>query len=335
MKLKYCLIVASSLIFCALPNNQVQAAKYSPSEAKQVKQFQKDYVMLDRSMIYDQSNLYEIKPNFASPFNPGRLKDAYVKTSIAYVNYYRSLFGLKAENNFDADNLDAQLAASALASVNAEANFNAHGLTNYHRPKYFPKNEWSKAQTASLGNINFLDSPSGATAGEIVTDLLQDRNNISGTGDTGHRALILSSRATRIGIGASYGQNGRLYSVQNGIFADDILRKATKDVVTYPAKTLFAYELLDKTTPWSAYFAKKTISCKPSVYITDLTTGKKTKAKYVKNYGRSYYASGYISAITFSPSSKLKLVNTHKYRVQIGKSYSYSFRLFRQNNYQH
>lgn len=310
---------------------QVQAANYSSSEAKKVRQFQSDHKLLD-STVYNENNLYITRPHFGKPFNPGTLDPFYVQSSMDYINYYRSLFGLPYEQNPDTDSRNAQLGASVLAAVNAKTSLRAHGLLGYNRPSYISKEDWEKAENATLGNINFLESTNGATAGEIVTDLLQDQNNISGAGNTGHRALLLSARATHMGIGAAYGRNnGKFYSVENGVFADDILRTPVKDTVTYPSETVFPYELIDEDTPWSAYFSNRHISRTPKVYITDLTTKKKYRAKHVRNFGTDYYSNGYSAAISFNPGAT-KIVNTHKYKVQIGNYYTYSFRLFRQNS---
>lgn len=311
---------------------EVQAANYSSSEAKQVIKFQKAYKELDTSS-YDQDTIYTVQPNFASPFNAGALDPVYISTSMDYINYYRSLFGLPAEVNKAKDNKNAQLGAASLAAVNAKTSLRAHGLIGYERPSYISSKQWTAAESATLGNINFLESDDGASAGEIVTDLLQDADNIAGAGNTGHRALLLSARATRMGIGAAYGKNnGKFYSVENGVFADDILRTPVKKTVTYPSNTVFPYELLTSDTPWSAYFANKRITRKPKVYITDLTTGKKYKAAHVRNFGTDYFGDGYSSAITFKPSSSMKVVNTHKYKVQISGVYTYSFRLFREKS---
>lgn len=326
---KLVLIIVSA-IFCmgnfSLP---VQAASYSNSETKKVQKFQNAYHKLSQK-VYTIQNLYDEKPLFSDPFNPGVLTPSYITTSMQYVNYYRSLVGLPNDANNSLINHNAQLGASSLAAVNAKTSLDAHGLLGYKKPSYISDKDWDTAETATLGNINFLESDNGATAGEIVTDLVRDDNNIAGQGNTGHRALLLSARATRMGIGAAYGRsNGKFYSVENGLFADDILRTPVKNTVTFPSAGVFPYELLGKATPWSAYFANKHISRKPKIYITDLTTNKKVKATEVRNFGTDYYGNGYSAAITFKPG-KLKIINTHKYRVQISGVATYSFRLFRQ-----
>ncbi|GAA3638581.1 CAP domain-containing protein [Lactobacillus hamsteri] len=333
MKIKaaFLVLTASVAIFSytsMADTEQVHAAKYSKSEIKSVRKFQRNYRLLSKKK-YNQTNLYEVTPNFGEPFNPGKLEPAYVNASMNYINYYRSLFGLPSESNPDKDNIDAQIGAASLASVNANIDLHAHGLLGYKRPTYIDKHNWDTAESATLGNINFLENNSSATAGEIVTDLLQDQNNLAGYGNTGHRALLLSAKATHMGIGAAYGNNGVMYSVQNGVFADDILRKPVKSSVTYPSKFVFPYEMVNKSTPWSAYFATKTINGTPKVYIRDLTTKKNYRGNSVHNFKNSYFSDGYSSAITFYPG-KTKLVNTHKYQVKIGDYYSYSFRLFRE-----
>lgn len=321
-----------SALFCVGSfSTPAYGASYSSSETKKVQTLQRTYHKLSQK-VYTEQNLYKEKPIFNDPFNPGTLTPAYITTSMQYINYYRSLCGLPNDANTAQINHNAQIGASSLAAVNAKTSLDAHGLLGYKKPSYISEQDWDIAESATLGNINFLESDTGASAGEIVTDLIRDDNNIAGQGNTGHRALILSARATRMGIGAAYGKNNsKFYSVENGLFADDILRTPVKNTVTFPSSGVFPYELLGKDTPWSAYFANIHISRTPKVYITDLTTNKKVKATEVRNFGTDYYGSGYSAAITFKPG-KLKIVNTHKYRVQISGVTSYSFRLFRQES---
>lgn len=74
---------------------------------------------------------------------------------MAYVNYYRSLVGLPDDANYANDNVNAQLGAAALASVNAEQNSRAHGLQGYVKPGYISDTDWDTAENTTLGNINF------------------------------------------------------------------------------------------------------------------------------------------------------------------------------------
>lgn len=310
----------------------VRAAKYTKSESRQVQTYQQAYQQLDQTN-YDRVNLFKSLPVFAEPFQAGELQPAYIQTSMNYINYYRSLFNLPAENNYSQDNIDAQIGASALAALNAQTSLQAHGLLGYKRPEYISKADWNTAELVTLGNINFLEDSTNQP-GQIVTDLLQDRNNLAGIGNTGHRALLLSARATKMGIGAAYGKdNHKFYSVENGIFASDILRQPAQNIVTYPSKRLFPYELVTEDTPWSAYFAQKHIKQIPKVYITDLSVKKRHKyrATHVRNFGTDYFSDGYSAAVSFKPNNKIKLINTHKYRVQIGKIYSYTFKFFKEN----
>lgn len=331
MKKKNLLVIVVAIFSCIMVTAQpTYAAKYSKSENKQVKYFQRQYRNLSKRE-YNRYNLYQQEPNFADPFSPGILDSTYIPDTMGYINYYRSLFGLPADANYDEDNRSAQIGAAALASVNAAANLKAHGLLDYIRPSYISEDDWDIAENSTLGNINFLDDARNATAGEIVTDLIREDNNIAGAGNIGHRAMILSTRATRMGIGAAYGQNtDMLYSVEYGLFADDILRAPVKNQVVYPANKVFPYELVGKNTPWS-YSTTKRISSVPKIYITDLTKNKKKRyrASQVRNFKTMFYGEGYTTTITYRPG-KIKLVNTHKYKVEIGKHYTYTFRFFRQ-----
>lgn len=330
MKIKHMLLLMAAALAVELSvGTPVQAARYTKSEAKIIRKFQRQYRKLSR-VEYNENNIYLKKPNFQVPFSPGELDPNYIPTSMGYINYYRSLVGLPKERNDGIDNLNAQIGAAALASVNAAPNLQAHGLLNYSKPNYISDKDWNIAENSTLGNLNFLKNGS-ATAGEIVTDLIREDNNIAGKGNIGHRALLLSTRATRMGIGAAYGQiNNTLYSVENGLFADDILRNPVKNRIVYPANRLFPYELVDKDTPWS-YSTTKRISGSPKIYITDLSKKKKRRyrATQVRNFGTLFYGEGYTTTITYRPG-KVKLINTHKYRVQIGKHYTYTFKFFRQ-----
>lgn len=332
MKVKQTLLLTVAALAIGLSaGTPVQAARYSKSEARVVRKFQRRYRELSQ-VKYNESNIYLQRPYFNTPFFAGTLDPSYIPASMDYINYYRSLVGLPEEANNESDNINAQIGAAALASVNAAPNLQAHGLLNYTKPDYISDADWDTAENSTLGNLNFLEDGS-ATAGEIVTDLLREDNNIAGKGNIGHRALILSTRATRMGIGAAYGRiNNILYSVENGLFADDILRTPVKNRIVYPANRLFPYELVGKNTPWS-YSTTSRITGKPKIYITDLSLKKKRRyrATQVKNFDTMFYGEGYTTTITYRPSKKTKVVNTHKYRVQIGKHYTYTFRFFRQN----
>lgn len=188
MKIKHKLLVAATAIIAALGinANHAFAAKYSKTEAKQIRQFQRQYHNL-ATVRYNKQNLYLQEPNLALPFSPGVLDPSYIPTTMDYVNYYRALAGLPTELNHAEDNSAAQLGATALAAVNARQDLKVHGLLGYTRPYYFSEQDWNIAENSTLGNINFLESNNGATAGEIVTDLIREDNNIAGKGNIGHR----------------------------------------------------------------------------------------------------------------------------------------------------
>ena len=134
--------VVECIAFTAQP---VQAAKYSKSEAKQVKYFQRKYKNLDKAQ-YNRNSIYQQTPNFANPFSPGVLNPAYISTTMDYVNYYRDLVGLPSELILMTLTV-APDRCCILAAVNASASLQAHGLINYLRPNYISENDWGIART--------------------------------------------------------------------------------------------------------------------------------------------------------------------------------------------
>lgn len=72
MKIKHKLLVAATAIIAAFGINTttVHAAKYSKTEAKQVRQFQHQYYSLSK-IKYTKQNIYQQQPNFGLPFSAG------------------------------------------------------------------------------------------------------------------------------------------------------------------------------------------------------------------------------------------------------------------------
>lgn len=135
--------------------------------------------------VYPQQNIYASKPSLKKKFKAGSLKSS-------YINYYRDLFGLTAVKTSSQGNKNAQTTAAVMAAINANPFVNQHGLPNEKQPSYISKKNWLLAQDVSnSANLNFNASPQ--TAGDVVTDLLTDRYNLSGS-DTGHRVWLLSTR---------------------------------------------------------------------------------------------------------------------------------------------
>ncbi|KRL63366.1 CAP domain-containing protein [Lactobacillus psittaci] len=322
---KVTMLTASALLLPFLyGTGQVRAAEFSQAEKNQVEAYQKEYKALD-SQDYNTSKLYQTQP---SDTNPGTLNQDYIKGSLGYVNYYRQLAGLDRETTNDQANQDAQLAAWALAKTNYPVSSDAHGILNTEKPAGMTDEQWDKAQLASFGNITFNSNDPGLShSGIDVKRLLLDNNNIDGSPLTGHRDLILSARASKIGFGTATGKNGIRYVVQNGVFASDLVKNIWKDT-QYPSKGLFPVELLNEAdTPWSVYFGQLDFKENPEITITDDDTGKKVTATNVKNLGHFNYAYGYKTTIDYLPTG-VDLIVGHQYTIKIGDLYTYSFKLF-------
>ena len=319
--------VALLTLTLATNNHSVYAADFSQEESQQVVDYQKQYQAIDKS-TYSNQNMYDSTP---TDTDSGKLNSQYIKTSLDYINYYRKLAGLNAETTTDSANNDAQLAAWALAKVNYPVSKDAHGILNTQKPEGMTDSDWDKAQLASFGNITFTHNYDGSSNPETdVNSPFLDNNNIDGTALTGHRDLLLSARASRIGFGAAIGTNKIKYTVQNGVFADDLLKSNIWADVSFPSKELYPIELLQhENTPWSIYLGNTEVVGTPVITITDKDTGKTYTATNVKNLGRFNWAYGYKTTIDYMPTG-VELVLGHEYLVKVGNVYSYSFKLFSQ-----
>lgn len=316
--------------FTLASNNIIEAADFTPEEQAEVAKFQNEYAALNKK-TFNSGNIYSVKPNLIKPFNAGKLDQEYIDIQLSYINYYRNLFGLNAITANDSDNKDAQTTAAVMAAIDANPFVNQHGLPSDKRPSYISRKNWKLAQEISnASNLNF--NASDQTAGEVITDLLTDRYNLSGS-DTGHRAWILSTRLTATSVGAAYGTNGYRYSVNKVLYDSDADQPASREMVAYPNAGVFPIELLQgDSVAWSLYLSDQTYTKIPKITVTDDDTGKRVDATNVSNY--STYGYGYFSTvITYYPSN-LKLVDGHQYTVKIGNLKNYSFKLFTQSNTQ-
>ncbi|GAA3639725.1 CAP domain-containing protein [Lactobacillus hamsteri] len=312
--------------FAAVSQN-AQAATFSSGEVTQVHHFQKEYANLSKK-IYSQNNIYTTAPHLTKPFSAGKIQQDYINDQLAYINYYRSLFGLPPIVDNKTANKSAQKTASVMAAINANPFINQHGLPNEQRPAYINKSIWKLAQdTSETSNLNF--NVSDQSAGDVVTDLLTDHYNLTGS-DTGHRAWLLSTRLTSTGIGAAYGTNGYRYSVQKVLNVDDLFQNASQPTVAYPSAGVFPVELTKgKNIAWSLYLSNKIFAGKPKVTITDKDTNTSYNAKKVTNYSSAGYGN-FKTVITYSPG-KTPIIAGHEYQVKVGNLYTYTFKLFKQN----
>ena len=228
-------IAAAATLFIPLVGQVTQAATFTTQEVNEVHNFQKEYANLDKTS-YSAANIYAKKPNLSKKFKVGRLDPKYIKTQTDYINYYRSLFSLPAISTTDTLNKNAQITAAVMAAINANPFINQHGLPSETKPSNISKFVWKLAKdTSETSNLNF--NVSQQTAGDVITDLITDHYNLTGS-DTGHRAWLLSSRLTTTGIGAAYGTNGYRYSVQKVLNINDTFRPASQPVVAYPSMRL-------------------------------------------------------------------------------------------------
>ncbi|QGV05192.1 CAP domain-containing protein [Lactobacillus acetotolerans] len=259
--------IAAIALIIAAPfsglSQTTQAATFTSTEVKQVHHFQNQYSDLSKTE-YDANNIYAQKPHLKRKFKEGVLAPAYINDQLAYINYYRSLFGLNPITENKTAEKNAQKTAAVMAAINANPFVNQHGLPGDKRPAFVGKSLWKLAQdTSETSNLNF--NVNNESAGDVVTDLITDRYNLTGS-DTGHRAWLLSSRLSSTGIGAAYGSNGYRYSVEKVLNVNDIFREASQPVVAYPSARIFPIELAKgENVAWSLYLSDKTVGATPIV----------------------------------------------------------------------
>lgn len=323
---KSLIIFATVLLILSTSSTTIAAATFTPSETAKVEQFQKQYAALDK-MPFSLSNLYVTKPEFCRHFKEGVLVPNYLSTQLNYINYYRSLFDLNPVSDNSTANLKSQKTAAVLATLNANPLINQHGLPYEKRPKDITRATWKIAKSTSrTANLNF--NAGNQSAGDVITDLLTDRYNLSGL-DTGHRAWLLSTRLSSVGTGAAYGTNGYRYSVQKILNASDVFRSASQELVTYPSKGLFPLELVnDPQIAWSLYFSDQAITTTPDITITDNTTAQTYQATNVTNYQDAGYGN-FQTIISYLPGAT-PLIAGHEYEVKVQGICQYKFKLFKQ-----
>ncbi|MFJ6922576.1 MAG: CAP domain-containing protein [Lactobacillus gallinarum] len=328
MLLRKISITTIAVILCVpFIGQTAKGATFTTQEINEVHNFQKEYGNLNK-IRYNIKNIYAKKPHLKKKFNAGALNPKYIQTQVDYINYYRSLFGLPNVTATTTFNNNAQKTAAVMAAINANPFVNQHGLPSEKRPSYISKGMWKLAKdTSETSNLNF--NVSHQSAGDVITDLVTDHYNLTGS-DTGHRAWLLSTRLTITGIGAAYGKNGYRYSVQKVLNTNDMFRAASQPVVAYPSMRLFPVELAKgNKTVWSIYLSDKTVNSKPEISIKDLDTGITTIATHVKNYSSSGYGN-FKTIITYSPAST-QIIAGHEYEVDIKGVYKYTFKLFKQD----
>lgn len=306
--------------------SHAEASTFTSTEVSEVKRIQNEYAALPKAP-YTSANLYATVPHLTDPFSVGKLSDIYINAQLAYINYYRSLFGLRSISTNSTDNQNAQITASVMAAIQADPFTNQHGLPSSTKPAYISDMYWTIAKNVSASaNLNF--NSGNESPGDVITDLLTDKYNLDGS-DTGHRAWLLSTRLSTTGLGAAYGANGYRYSVQQVAYASDIFNSPSQSTVTYPSSGVFPIELLQGgNIAWSVYLSDQMVNSIPTITITDMDTGQKVTATNVQNFSSKGYGN-FSTVITYSPGN-LNLVSGHQYMVQVGNITSYSFKLFNQ-----
>lgn len=343
------LLSSSSLYFLSdINSSTTYAASFTAAENEKISNFQSKYRHLDAS-IYNNGNLYTRPPFFGVPFDSGALKPSYISTSMNWINYYRELVGLPDVNNTNNLNKQSQIAASSMAAAQSNPGITQHGLYNSVKPSYVPQNIWDSAATTTIKS-NLYFRTAAETAGYPISSLIIDNTNIDGQ-NTGHRAWLLSSRLSSVGIGASYNGNDKFENIQV-VNDQDSNNTAQKDVVTYPGSGVFPIEEMQDyspnwnlVVPWSIYFsnADDPFTNNTQVTITNKDTNQSFPAANIETYipdsGSKYTLGNFTGVLTYLPPENMHLTENTEYQIDVtglnpskvaDGNYSYTFKTFTQ-----
>ena len=110
--------ITASILISTLAGTTANAAGFTKKDLNNIHRIQEQYALLPK-MRYNQKNIYHKEPHLSEPFDPGILSAGYISSQLAYINYYRSMFGLNKINTDSTNNDNAQIAASVMAATQA------------------------------------------------------------------------------------------------------------------------------------------------------------------------------------------------------------------------
>lgn len=285
---------------------------FTNKEQQQIAKYQKRAKKINNETDDIYINQPEVKGNFKS----GKLKNSYVQATTDWINFYRTMFGLKKVTASSQWNAEAQYGAASLSIIDDLS----HGLKSYHRPAYVSKSDWKRASYATFS--------SNIGQGEIsprdnVMMYINDSRNINGN-LPGHRQWLIGG-ISKIGVGQVEDFND-IKVFDNG--NDGSYRPLE---VAYPRAGLTPYSLVENNAPWSFAYAK---DCGkqakvPSIKVYDTITKKNVSISHRNISNLSY---GNFGTIIYFVPKNVKV--NHAYTVSIThisnhKDVKYTTKLFK------
>lgn len=293
--------------------------------------------------------IYEVTPQTTQNgrFVPGKLTAAAKKNAVGWVNYYRSLFGLRALTADEALMTQAQITAA----VEQAAGVMSHQLAaDAERPSNVSNADWETAKKgaaeSNLYNYSVWSSKgapahsSSAYLEELVRGWLLDDSNVNGgRSQVGHRQSLLGSTATKVGFGYVEWHHGNSINGDAALTLTPDHKGNSRMVVSFPAAKLFPLRLVNNDRVWwSVDFGKQTGytynpagTRTPAVKVKNLTTGKVQAIPADRRVNTTSYSREGVSVAFKVDIKALGLAGGNEYEVIVPTeqgNYTYRFKLY-------
>ncbi|MFC6179847.1 CAP domain-containing protein [Lactiplantibacillus daowaiensis] len=289
---------------------------YTASQWAQVTSYRKKAKKIGNST----KGMYAQKPILKKKFRAGKLSAGYTAQTVNWINFYRSMFGLKAVTANSSWNTSAQIGAATLAAADKGL---SHGLDGIKRPSFVSKANWKLGADAT----NESNLAEGVTSPyDVISGYVSDNNNATGS-NAGHRLWILGE-IDKVGVG----QAGAYNDLR--VFDTDNYQKGTPiKKLAFPHAGLMPYNVAGDGAPWTISFDDEYTgdgSLRPKASVYDNTAKKKVKVSNVDISSDSYGYYG--TTVTFLPKRSQIKVN-HSYTIKVSNiedqaDVSYKTRLF-------
>lgn len=286
----------------AKKKTQAERKHFTASQWSQIKTYRQRAQQIGNST----KGMYAQKPKIHKTFNPGKLSSTYINRTVNWVNFYRTMFGLKQVTAAPAWNTSAQVGAATLAAANQGL---SHGLVGFHRPAFVSATAWQQGAdaTAQSNLYQGLINPH-----DIVMGYLNDGHNVSGS-NPGHRLWLLGG-ITQIGVG----QAGMYNDLRVFDSNDDTATPAVK-TVAYPRAGVMPYELVSGGAPWSVSYADdydNDSQQQPKITVRDNTAKKAVSLSHKTISGESY---GWFGTTVYFLPKRSQIKANHSYTVKISQ----------------
>jgi len=220
-------------------------------------------------------NIYIEEPSVKFPYKLGKIDDRYLKDTINYLNFVRYLAYIEPVT------LDSTLIEHAqYAAVLTAANDKLQHIDPIH-PQNMPNDFYNLGKEAtSSSNL------SGGKLLESIQDCLDEKYNLSGKDNIGHREWLLDPTVTKVGFGTT--SNYSAQTLPFGEFATDI---DVPDYLAWPSEGAFPSEFMDKSVLWSINVNENIYDLSSindvSINITRLCDNKQWNLPKVNNFSKS------------------------------------------------